>query len=216
MITAQDGSAATYLLDGKRVVVFGREENIAERKRALRRKAENRRKVAASMRSKQASLLLLNRFMDLFRDRLSSSVVSAYWPLPGEIDVRPLIYALLQRGVTVLLPSSTGRNKPLVFRRWEEGVDLVDSGLGFMEPDTDTAILSPNLLIVPLLGFDAICNRLGYGGGYYDISLRVLRKNLNICAVGVAYEEQEFCEIPIDQYDEPLDMVLTDQRTLQS
>ena len=116
----------------------------------------------------------------------------------------------------MLLPSSTGRNKPFVFRRWEEGVDLVDSGLGFMEPDTDTAILSPNLLIVPLLGFDAICNRLGYGGGYYDICLRVLRKNLNICAVGVAYEEQEFCEIPIDQYDEPLDMVLTDQRTLQS
>ena len=89
MITAQDGSAATYLLDGKRVVVFGREENIVERKRALRRRAENRRNVAASMRSKQASLLLLNRFMDLFRDRLSSSVVSAYWPLPGEIDVRP-------------------------------------------------------------------------------------------------------------------------------
>ena len=216
MINAQDGSAASYLLDGKRVVVSGREENIAERKKALRRTAENRRNGAAGKRSKQASLLLANRFMNLFRDRLSSSIVSAYWPLRSEIDVRPLIYALLKQEVSVLLPSSTGRNKPLVFRRWEDGVELVDSGLGFMEPDIDTTILSPNLVIVPLLGFDANCNRLGYGGGYYDISLRALRKKLNICAVGVAYEEQEFCEIPIDQYDEPLDIILTDQQTLHS
>ncbi|MEE2661791.1 MAG: 5-formyltetrahydrofolate cyclo-ligase [Pseudomonadota bacterium] len=197
-------------------MVFGREENIEERKKALRRKAENRRNIASSIRSKQASLLLSNRFIDLFQDHLSSSLVSAYWPLPGEIDVRPLIYELLQREVSVLLPSSTGRKKPLVFRSWEEGVDLVDSGMGFMEPDTGATILSPDLLIVPLLGFDANCNRLGYGGGYYDKSLRALRQNLNICAVGVAYEEQEFCEIPIDKYDEPLDMVITDQRTLHS
>ena len=204
------------LFDGKRVVVAGREHYIAEKKKILRRKAEKTRKLITRIRSKEASLILSRHFTEQFRDLLSSSVVSAYWPLPGEIDVRPLIFALLDRGVTILLPCSTGKNKPLVFRQWKQGVQLVNSDMGFMEPSTNATILSPDLLIVPLLGFDVNCNRLGYGGGYYDIILRQLRKNSNIYAVGVAYDEQEFPKIPVDRYDEPLDMILTDQRTLRS
>ena len=69
-------------------------------------------------------------------------------------------------------------------------------------------------MIVPLLGFDDAGNRIGYGGGYYDCTLNSLRRDREVKAVGVAYDEQEYEKIPVGAGDARLDMVLTDRRTI--
>ena len=96
---------------------------------------------------------------------------------------------------------------------WREGDALTEAGFGVREPAGGDAV-TPVILAVPLLAFDDDGNRLGYGGGYYDRTLRSLRTTGDVLAVGVAYDEQEVPCVPIDGRDEPLDLIVTDRRTI--
>jgi 5-formyltetrahydrofolate cyclo-ligase len=85
----------------------------------------------------------------------------------------------------------------------------MDRGVwGIPEPRADKAVLVPDILIVPLLAFDRAGWRLGYGGGYYDRTLRDLRARKVVTAVGLAHEEQEVDAVPHLDYDQRLDWVL--------
>lgn len=135
-------------------------------------------------------------------------VVSGYYPIRGEIDPLPLLYALHDRGVELALPVI----KPgpaLIFRKWTPTDILVRRKYGLFEPGDENPRISPNILLVPLLAFARRGYRLGYGGGYYDAGLRTLRKEGPVLAIGVAYDEQEISEIPHEPQDELLDLVLT-------
>ena len=135
-----------------------------------------------------------------------AATVAGYWPMGTEIDVRPLLLALLHRGHDVLLPETPPRGQPLLFRRWRPETPMLLERFGTHRPDGPVAI--PTLLLVPLLAFDANCNRLGYGGGYYD---RTIGSLPGIRTLGCAYASQQVDEVPVLPHDAPLDAVATER-----
>ena len=134
--------------------------------------------------------------------------IGCVWPLPGEADLRSVCHALHQIGRRVLLPETTPRARPLVFREWTPDVRMVSGLFGTSHPEG--AIAVPDIVLVPLLAFDRRGARLGYGGGYYDRTLSVLK-----CpAIGFAFAWQEVDVVPTGPYDWPLDRIVTDRDIL--
>ncbi len=144
-------------------------------------------------------------------DLKPQAVVAGYWPLQDEADPRGLMAALAARGHALALPRIETKSMPLVFHRWREGDALVTHALGMSEPRADSKILIPDVVLVPLLGFDSSGHRLGYGGGYYDRTLDALRANAKVRAIGVAYAGQEVDELPREAHDHRLDMIVTER-----
>ncbi len=192
-----------------------RSEHTAAIKQSLRVDAAIRRAAVHAARGETAGPALTARFLAAFSDRLQGAVVSLYWPMRDEIDVRGLIDALAGAGARTALPVIAGRSEPLSFRAWRTGDALLPGVFGVHEPAGDAPVLVPDIVVAPLLAFDVSGNRLGYGGGYYDRTLRDLRARRDIVAAGVGYDEQEFSAVPGDTGDEILDMIITDRRTLR-
>jgi 5-formyltetrahydrofolate cyclo-ligase len=133
------------------------------------------------------------------------AVVAGFWPMAGEIDIRPLLEALHERRHRICLPETPKMGLPLIFRAWTPGADMVAGRFGTYHPLGE--IIRPDLLLVPLLAFDAQGNRLGYGGGYYDRSLAELP---NAFRLGCAFAAQEVSEVPAADTDLPLHAVATE------
>jgi len=144
----------------------------------------------------------------------AGAVVSAFWPMGEEIDTRPLIERLHAAGHRVCLPVMQGAGKPLIFRAWEPGQVLQPGGFGTSEPGPDAALCEPDVLLVPLLAFDRLGYRLGYGGGFYDRTLAALRPQRSVLAFGLAFAAQEVDKVPREATDEPLDKVITERRVI--
>jgi 5-formyltetrahydrofolate cyclo-ligase len=135
-----------------------------------------------------------------------AAVVAGFWPLDGEIDIRPLLIALHERGNTVVLPATPPRGTPLAFRVWHPGAALIREKFGTVRTDGD--VLRPDWLFVPLLAFDRQGGRLGYGGGYYDRTLAGLP---GAVAIGCAFAAQEVPRVPMGPHDIRLRAVATEQ-----
>ncbi len=131
--------------------------------------------------------------------------VAGVWPLPGEIDLRPLLAVLFARGHSVLLPETTRRGLALRFRRWRPGATMRAGRFGTHHPQGAPAV--PQALLVPLLAFDARCHRLGYGGGYYDRTLAALP---GVPAIGYGWAAQQVAAVPVGPHDRALDCVVTE------
>lgn len=138
-------------------------------------------------------------------------VVSGYWPIRDELDIRHLLIGLTDQGIRCALPVVSGSDKPLIFRRWKPGLALVPGSFGLSEPPDSVPELVPRILLVPLLAVDAGGNRLGYGGGYYDRTLTHLRQIMPIVAVGIAFDVQRVADVPYDRRDAVLDWVVTEK-----
>lgn len=139
----------------------------------------------------------------------AARVASAYLPMRTEIDPLPLLAALGAGGASTCLPVVAARAAPLQFRAWSVGDPTEPAGFGTREPAPSLPPVRPDLLLVPLLAFDRTGYRLGYGGGYYDRTLRSLRDRGRVWAIGVAFDEQEIDAVPHLDYDERLDAVAT-------
>ncbi|MFZ0019509.1 MAG: 5-formyltetrahydrofolate cyclo-ligase [Acetobacteraceae bacterium] len=136
----------------------------------------------------------------------AGAVVSGFWPMGQEIDIRPLLLALHERGHPIVLPETPKRGNPLIFRLWYPGAVMVPERFGTFRPDGE--MRAPDFLLVPLLAFDRRGYRVGYGAGYYDRTLAGLRGRFRL---GVAYAAQELDEVPAGPYDERLDAVVTER-----
>lgn len=139
----------------------------------------------------------------------AGKVLAGYWPMRGEPDPRP---AMAAHDGPVCLPVVPGPAVPLVFRRWQ-GEPLERGPFGTDHPSDSLPQITPEVLIVPLVGFDARLNRLGYGGGYYDRTLEMLRRIGPVAAIGLAWESQRLSAIPAEPFDQILDLIVTDAAT---
>jgi 5-formyltetrahydrofolate cyclo-ligase len=140
------------------------------------------------------------------------AVVSGFWPIKEEIDIRPLMVDLLNQGCQLALPVVQGKGLPLLFRAWRPG-DALEAGVfGTLQPSVRREVVEPDALIVPLLACDEDGWRLGYGGGFYDRTLAGLRTKKTVTAVGVGFNDQLVPEVPHGPSDQRLDWLLTDKR----
>ena len=137
--------------------------------------------------------------------------ISGYWPLEGEIDLRPALAHYHGEGHPIGLPVVVAKNAPLVFRRWHPDDEMVQGSFRVMTPPVGAPEVVPTILLVPLLAFDPEGFRLGYGGGFYDRTLAKLRSEAHAVAVGVAYAAQEVPFVPRGNFDQPLDLIVTDR-----
>ncbi|WP_395714787.1 5-formyltetrahydrofolate cyclo-ligase [Reyranella sp.] len=184
---------------------------LIEEKRRLRGVMVARRAELSEERRRAAADRLCAAFFDEKPFALPA-VVTAFWSINEEIDVRPLMHALVEAGCRLALPVVQGKRQPLVFRAWSPGDELEAGVFGTFHPFGHREVLEPDALLVPLLACDGEGWRLGYGGGFYDRTLTGLRARRRVTAVGVGYDEQVIEAVPHGPDDERLDWLLTDRR----
>jgi len=176
----------------------------------MRDAARIARKAAALVDPAGHALALARHFLDCF-DLPPNAVVAGYWPTQDEIDPRPLMLALAARRHDLVLPVVTGWAAPLIFRHWD-GASLPPPGrFGIPAPAETAALRRPDVILVPLLAFDARGHRLGYGGGYYDRTLAGWRAEGAGLAVGLAFAGQQVDHLTSEPTDQPLDGMATER-----
>jgi len=180
---------------------------IEEAKAALRIEAHKRRAQLHPSLRVDAARDAVGHFlegMEIAKDE----VVAAYWPIRDELDIKTLIGRLMDRGQPVALPVVVGDEEPLELRLWQDGAPLYEAGFGTLAPEDNAPRVVPDVILMPLLGFDRRGTRLGYGGGYYDRTLAHLPKRPRL--VGFAFARQEVEHIPRQAHDVPLDAIVTE------
>jgi 5-formyltetrahydrofolate cyclo-ligase len=182
---------------------------ISARKQAMRDEALARRQ-ALRAAAPDAARRMARNFIGAV-PLAPSAVVSAFVAIGDETDPAPLIDLLRKEGHPIALPRVVRKGEKLAFHRYEPGAALVPGVFGLSQPGTDWPEAIPDVLIVPLLAFDARGQRLGYGGGFYDRTLSALRASRTIVAVGFAFAGQEVPDVPHRESDEPLDWVVTER-----
>ena len=143
-----------------------------------------------------------------------AAVVSAYWSIGDEVVTPPLLEALETAGFTVALPVTGRIGEALIFRRWRHGDTMGHGRMQIPVPRDEAPRLDPDVLFVPLTGFDRRGQRIGYGAGFYDRTLAALRARKAIMAIGVGYADQEVPSVPYEAHDEPLDMIVTERELI--
>ena len=186
--------------------------SIADAKAALRREAVARRdSLPPDMRAAAARTIAERPFPCAVA---AGAIVSGFMPLKSEINPMPLMRRLGDAGAQLALPAVAGRGKPLTMRAFAFGEPLVAGVWGIREPGPDAREVFPDIVIVPLLAFDRAGRRLGYGAGYYDMTITGLRARKPVIAVGIAFAAQEIPRVPTTVRDAALDLVLTEHEVI--
>ncbi len=141
-------------------------------------------------------------------------IISGFSPMKTEINPLPLMRKAAQLGARLALPAIAGRGKPLIMRAYAFGEELARGQWGIREPKADAPEVAPDILIVPLAAFDRAGHRIGYGAGYYDMTINALRAKKKAVAMGIAFAAQEIASIPATDRDARLDFVLTEREVI--
>jgi 5-formyltetrahydrofolate cyclo-ligase len=184
------------------------ETDIIGAKKRLRAVMKSARDQAAARMGPEAAARLAAHSID-FAGVTPPACVSGFLPIGAEIDPLPLMSRLHSEGYALALPVMVAKGVPLEFRAWAPGEPLAEVTWGIREPLATAQVVEPDVVLGPLLAFDAEGFRLGYGGGFYDRTLARLRAAKPVVAIGLAFDEQRVDEVPRTTYDEPLDWVLT-------
>jgi 5-formyltetrahydrofolate cyclo-ligase len=187
-------------------------DSIKDAKSALRREASGRRDALPASERQLAAEVIASRPFPVAVPH--GAIVSGFMPLKSEINPLPLLRKLGDAGAQLALPVVAGKGQPLIMRAWRFGGPLASGVWGIREPMPDAPTVDPDILIVPLLAFDRRGYRLGYGAGYYDMTLAALRARKPIVAVGIGYAAQEVETVPTTPRDARLDLVLTERETI--
>jgi 5-formyltetrahydrofolate cyclo-ligase len=142
------------------------------------------------------------------------AVVAGFSAIRSEINPVPLLRRFADAGAMLALPAIAARGKPLSFRSFRFGEELARGQWGIREPKPDAPEVRPDIVIVPLAAFVRRGYRLGYGAGYYDLTLHGLRAEKTIVAIGLAFAAQEIDEVPALSHDARLDLVLNEREVI--
>jgi 5-formyltetrahydrofolate cyclo-ligase len=196
--------------------------DLDRRKASLRAKLKARRAEAArandGANGAAIAALAADRFLAAIPVEVGQ-VVAGYWPMDDELDPRPLLTQLQSKGALIALPAVQPGSRLLQFRLCDDLAALPPVGAyGIPAPSPTATALVPDILLVPLVGFDTAGYRLGMGGGYYDATLQGLRApsgksgaGKKILAVGYAFAVQQVAELPHAAHDERLDWAVTER-----
>jgi 5-formyltetrahydrofolate cyclo-ligase len=176
-------------------------------KRTLRAEAK-RVRAAAFAANPHAAHELAARFLGAVAP---GRRIAGYAPIGSEIDPGPLLALLAARGVELALPVVRDGTLVLEFRAWQPGDPLEPGSFNTRHPLLDSPVVTPDMVLVPLLAFDARGHRLGYGGGFYDATLASLRAERSITAVGCGFAAQRIDALPEMATDQLLDWIVTEQ-----
>jgi 5-formyltetrahydrofolate cyclo-ligase len=194
--------------------VAKRSGDVLDLKRRARTAANAARAHAHKTLGDRAGLMLAQHELPITRQSERASL-SGFYPYQAEINVLPLLARLVSEGWQTALPVVMAKGAPLTFRAWAPG-EPTGRGIWDIHIPLETAPeVQPDVLLVPMLAFDRRGYRLGYGGGFYDRTLAELRKLKPVTAIGVAYAEQELAEVPVSEFDEPLDWILTERGVIE-
>jgi len=182
---------------------------VSELKSILRKDALMRRDAIPAAERTQAAEAIAARGLPIAIN--PGTIVSGFMPLKTEINPLPLMRKLGERGAHLALPAIAGRGKPLIMRAFTFGDELASGQWGIREPKADAAEVAPDVLLVPLLAFDRTGHRIGYGAGYYDMTIAKLRSIKPLIAAGIAFAAQEVEQVPVTPRDARLDLVLTER-----
>jgi 5-formyltetrahydrofolate cyclo-ligase len=203
--------------DGHRGSALGRDlmpPSSETPKAELRRAALARRDALPPQERQQAAETIAARPFPL--PLAPGAIVSGFLPIKSEISPLPLMRKLAGAGARLALPVVAGAGQPLIMRAWSFGEPLLAGVWGIREPPPQSPQVAPDVLIVPLLAFDRAGQRIGYGAGYYDMTIAALRATRPVTAIGIAFAAQEIDAVPATPRDAPLDLVLTEREVIET
>lgn len=151
--------------------------------------------------------LKIERFLEETLSALPPQTISAYWPFQAEVDLRGLIDRLRAQGWTAALPLVVKKRSPLEFLRWVSDSEMDEGVYGIPVPRIRVPV-QPDVVVIPLVGFDAQNFRLGYGAGYFDITLAALQPRPR--TIGIGFELARLETIHPHTADIPLDLIITE------
>ncbi len=181
-------------------------------KAAVRRDARARREALPAQIRAEAARAVASRPFPVAAP--PGTIVSGFMPMTSEINPIPLMRKLADGGAQLALPAVAGRGKPLIMRAFAFGETLASGVWGIREPKPDAPEVFPDIVLVPLLAFDRSGQRIGYGAGYYDMTIAALRARKNIVALGIGFAAQEILSVPNTPRDARLDLVLTEREVI--
>jgi len=177
-------------------------------KKALRAELQELREEAHA-RDPDAGEALAAKFPMKLLERYGP-IVSGYLPIGSEIDPLPLLQRLATQGARIALPR-IDEDGDMSFRLWNPADPLEDGSFGLRQPTADAPLTQPTLVLLPLLAFDKLGNRLGYGQGHFDKALQALRTEGRVFACGLAFHAQMLEDLPVEPHDQPLDWAMTER-----
>ena len=181
---------------------------VRNEKRRLREEALARRDALDPQWRIEASLTIAKAAAAL--DIGAGDIVSGFWPMRSEVDVRPAMAALREKGARLCLPAILDKTT-IVFRELVRGADMVPMGFDTFGPGPDAEVLEPDIMLVPLAAFDRRGHRIGYGAGYYDRAIaRLQAKGKAGRLIGIAFECQRIEHVPDQPHDVRLSEFLTE------
>ena len=155
-----------------------------------------------------------NNIIKLLKKKgIKGKIVGGYYPYNNEIDCIQILKKLEKKNYIISLPKIK-KNSQMDFIQWSYKDPLVINKFGIPEP-SNGKIKFPDILLVPLLSFDAKLNRVGYGGGFYDRYIHRIKRKKKPLLVGLAYSFQKVKSIPINKYDKKLDFVVTERKIIE-
>jgi 5-formyltetrahydrofolate cyclo-ligase len=183
-------------------------QNVSDKKRELREAALARRDLLPPDDRVRAARKIAASPLPI--EVPKGAIVAGFSPMKTEFNPIPLLRELEKAGAQLALPKIMGRGNPLSLRAWKFGDTLVAGVWGIREPEASAREVAPDILLVPFAAFDRAGYRVGYGAGYYDMTLEMLRAEKKIVAIGLGFAAQEVENIPVEAHDQRLDFVLTE------
>jgi 5-formyltetrahydrofolate cyclo-ligase len=186
--------------------------DISEAKAALRAAALSLRDALPAQERQAGAETIAARGLPV--EVTPGAIVSGFMPMKSEINPLPLLRKFAAAGASLALPCIDGRGKPLIMRAWKFGDPFKAGQWGIREPVPEALEVAPDILIVPLACFDRAGHRIGFGAGYYDMTIRALRARKKVVAIGIAFAAQEIPAVPATERDARLDLVLTEKEVI--
>jgi 5-formyltetrahydrofolate cyclo-ligase len=186
------------------VTLFNRKADMRERVRLKRQQI--------SLESRQGMNSIINHALPGIVNELGANRLSAFWTFDGEPDLRPSLKQLNGANCDIALPVISKTGKEMTMHCWQPGCEMKHNRFGIAEPQNEAEVEagSLDLMLIPLVAWDKQGRRLGMGAGYYDRILAPLKGSKHPYLLGVAFGVQMVEEVPVDDFDVPLDGMISE------